>query len=73
MDPNGTVIVAFLLQGRPLVLTDYDVDPDVGEPARFASLESAQAHVSRCETPGLRAADSIVAVDLATGETEVIL
>ncbi len=72
MDPNGTVIVAFLLQGRPLVLTDYEIDEN-GRPCRFASLEAAKAEVSRCETPGLRAAESIVAVDLETGESELLL
>lgn len=66
-----SVIVAFMLQGKPLVVTDYEID-EQGVIARFASLRAAAAWYKTATTPGVRAAESVIAIDVDTGESEVL-
>lgn len=63
-------IIAFNLQGRPLVIGSGD-----GEPKDFKSMEAArewlnQAHGNHL---GITAAESIVIVDVDSGETDLWL
>jgi hypothetical protein len=69
--PKEIFVIVIVLQGKPMIITDYDDPLATPEPHIFTSLGDARDFTCQPHI-GIRGAESIVILNCNTGETETL-